>query len=181
MLLKYCSDIADEYGKKVGGVNKLVPNLGNKSKYIVHYRSLQLYLSLLVKLTKIHRALKFKQSKWLEEYIKFNINKRKNAANSFEFNSFKLANNNIYGKCMKNLRKRVSVELVNNAKNYVKCVSRPNFTSQKIFSKNLVVIHKIKPVLTLNKPIYVGFSVLGLSKLLMYKFPYEYIKNKFDA
>ena len=82
---------------------------------------------------------------------------------------------------MKILRKRVSVELVNNAKNYVKCVSRPNFASQKIFSKNLVAIHKIKPVLALNKPIYVGFSVLGLSKLLMYKFHYEYIKNKFDA
>ena len=71
--------------------------------------------------------------------------------------------------------------MVNNAKNYVKCVSRPNFTSQKIFSKNLVAIHKIKPVLTLNKSIYVRFSVLGLSKLLMYKFYYEYIKNKFDA
>ena len=74
---KYCSDIADEYGIKVGGVNKLVPNLGNKSKYIVHYRSLQLYLSLLVKLTKIHRSLKFKQSDWFEEYIKFNIIKEK--------------------------------------------------------------------------------------------------------
>ena len=59
---KYCSKIAIKYGIKIGGVNKLVPNLGNKSKYVVHYRNLQLYLSLGMKLTKLHKVLKFKQS-----------------------------------------------------------------------------------------------------------------------
>ena len=82
---------------------------------------------------------------------------------------------------MENLRKRINVELINNAKEYVKCVSKPSFISQKMFSKNFVAIHKIKPVLRLNKPIYVGFSILDLSKLLMYGFHYKYIKNKFDA
>ena len=62
---------------------------------------------------------------------------------------------------MENLRKRISVELINNAKDYVRSISKPNFISQKIFSKNFVAIHKIKPVLTLNRPIYVGFSILG--------------------
>ena len=62
ILSKYCSNMADEYGIKVGGVNKLVPNFGNKSKYVLHYRNLQLYLSLGMKLTKVHRILTFKQS-----------------------------------------------------------------------------------------------------------------------
>ena len=82
---------------------------------------------------------------------------------------------------MKNLRKRINVRLINNARDYVKCVSKPTFVSQKIFSKNLVAIHKIKSVLVLNKPIYVGCSILELSKLLMYDFHYEYFKNKYDA
>ena len=75
----------------------------------------------------------------------------------------------------------VSVRLINNAKDYVRCIKKPSFVSQKIFSKNFVAIHEIKPILALNKPIYVGFNILDLSKLLMYEFHYKYIKNKFDA
>ena len=71
--------------------------------------------------------------------------------------------------------------MINNAKDYVTCMSRPSFVSQKIFSKNFVAVHKIKPVLTLNKPIYVGFSILELSESLKYEFHYKYMKNKFDA
>ena len=89
--------------------------------------------------------------------------------------------NSVFGKTMENLRKRICVELINNAKDYVRCVSRPRFVSQKIFSKNFVAAHRIKQVLTLNKPIFVGFSILELSKSLMYEFHYKYIKNKFDA
>ena len=84
MLSKYCSNIADHYGIKVGGVSKLVPNLGNKSKYIIHDRNLQLYLSLGMKLIGIQRILKFKQSDWLKKYIDFIADKRKNAVNGFE-------------------------------------------------------------------------------------------------
>ena len=71
--------------------------------------------------------------------------------------------------------------MINNAKDYVKCISKPSFVSQKIFSKTFVAIYKVKQVLTLNKPIYVGFSILDLSKLLMYEFYYKYIISKFDA
>ena len=90
-------------------------------------------------------------------------------------------NNSVFAKTMENLRKQMSVKLVNNANDYVKCIIKPSFVSQKIFSKNFVAIHEIKPVLILNKPIYVGYSILDLSKLLMYEFHYKYIKSKFDA
>ena len=106
-------------------------------------------------MTKIHRILKFKQSDWLKKFVDFNTDKRKNAANEFEKDFFKLMINSVFGKIMENLRKRICVKLINNAKDYVKCVSRPSFVSQKIFSKNFVAVHRIKPVLTLNKPIYV--------------------------
>ena len=69
MLSKYCSDIANKYGIKIGGVNKLVPNLRNKKRYVVHYGNLQLYLSLGMKLTKVHKILRFKQSDWLKNTL----------------------------------------------------------------------------------------------------------------
>ena len=82
---------------------------------------------------------------------------------------------------MENLRKRISIKLVNNAKDYVKCIRESSFVSQKMFNKNFVAIHEIKPVLTLNKPVYVGFRILDLSKYFMYEVHYKYIKSKFDA
>ena len=82
---------------------------------------------------------------------------------------------------MENIRKRISVKLINNSKDCLRCVSKPNFISQKIFDKNFIAVHQIKSVLTLNKPIYVGFSTLELSKLLTYKFHYDYVCNKHDA
>ena len=90
-------------------------------------------------------------------------------------------NNSVFGKTMENLRERINIESISNAKVCVKSVSRPNFVSQKIFSKHFVAIHKIKPVLTLNRPIYVGFSILDLGKLLRYEFHYKYIESKSDG
>ena len=72
----YCKKIADKYGIKVGDVKKLIPNLGNKTSYVVHYRNVQLYLSLGIKLTKIHRMLKFRQPGWMKKYINFNTDKK---------------------------------------------------------------------------------------------------------
>ena len=110
MLSNYCSSIADKYGIKTGGVNKLDPNLGNKSKYVLHYRSLQLYISLGMKLISFHRLLNLKQSNWLKKYIDFNTSKRKNAANSFEKDFNQLMNNTTFGKTMENLSKRTNVD-----------------------------------------------------------------------
>ena len=84
MLSNYCKKIADEYEINVGDMKKLIPHLGNKTNYVLHYRCLQLYLSLGIKLTKNHRVLTFKQSDQIKKYIHFNNEKRTNAANSFE-------------------------------------------------------------------------------------------------
>ena len=180
MLLKCCSDIANKYGIKVGRVNKLVPNLIDEVRYIVHYKNLQLYLQLVMKLIKIHRILKFKPSNLLKEYIEFNTEKRTEAKDKFSQNFFKLLVNSIYGKTCDNIRKKNNVQLIDSSKDYLICVSKPNFVSQKIFSKNFIAAHQIKSALTLNKPVYVGFRILELSKLLMYQFHYKYAKNKFN-
>ena len=100
--------MAEEYGIKFGDVMKLIPNLGDKTNYLLHYKNIQLYLSLGMKLTKIHQVLKFKQSDWMKKYINFNTEKRADAENSFEKDFLKLMINSVYGKTMKNLRKRMS-------------------------------------------------------------------------
>ena len=85
---KIVKKIADKYEIKIGDVKNLTPNLGSKTKYVLHYRNFQFYLSLGMKLTKTHRVLKFKQSDWMKKYIGFNTDKRKNAANDFEKDFF---------------------------------------------------------------------------------------------
>ena len=152
-MFDYCKKIANEYGIKIGDVRKLISNLSDKANYVIHYRNLQSYLSLRMKLTKIHRVLKYKQSDWMKVYIDFNTEKIKNAANSFEKNFFELMVNSVYGKTMENLRKRISVRIVNNDRDPLKYTSEPTFISPKIFDKYFAAIHKIKPVLTLKKPI----------------------------
>ena len=159
---------------------KLIPYLGNKTNYVLHYRNLQLYLSLGIKLTKIHKALKFKLFDWMKKHNDFTTDKRTNAANSFEKGFFKLMINSAYGKTMENLRKKINVRLVNNKKDFLKYSSRPTHITHKIFDKSYAAIHEIKTVLTFNKPIYVGFTVLELSKWLMYDFHCNFIKKHFD-
>jgi hypothetical protein len=103
---------------------------------------------------------------------------RSASKNAFEKNFFKLMNNSIYGKTMENLRKRVDVKLVKD--DLLKLVASPCFQSHKIMNENLIVVKRMKEVLTLNKPCYVGMSILDLSKTLMYDFHYNTIKEYGD-
>ena len=179
MLSEYCKRIATKYNISTGLVSKLIPTLGNKEKYVLHYRNLQLYLDLGLKINKVHRVLEFNQSPWLKEYINFNTIKRAQAKNSFEKDFFKLMNNSVFGKTMENIRKRVDVRLITDEKKLLKMVSKPTYVSSKIFNENLVAVHKIKETLTLNRPAYIGMCILDLSKTLMYNFHYNYIKKKY--
>ena len=179
MLSDYCNRIAKKYSISTGLVHKLIPTLSKKEKYVLHYRNLQLYIKLGLKVSKVHRVLEFDQSPWLKQYIDYNTEKRKNAKNDFEKDFFKLMNNSVFGKTMENIRKRVDVRLVTDEKKLLKLTSKPTYVSSKIFNENLVAVHKIKETLTLNRPAYVGMCILDLSKTLMYKFHYEYIKKNY--
>ena len=181
MLSDYCQKIASKYNISTGLVHKLIPTLSNKEKYVLHYRNLQLYTDLGLKLTKVHRVLEFNQSPWLKEYIDFNTEKRTNAKNAFEKDFFKLMNNSVFGKTMENIRKRVDVRLVTDENKLLKMAAKPTYVSSKIFNENLVAVHKIKETLTLNRPAYVGMCILDLSKTLMYDFHYNYIKQKYGS
>ena len=180
MLSAYCKKIAEKYDISVGLVSKLIPTLRDKKEYVLHYRNLQLYLDLGLKIKKVHRVLKFDQSPWLKQYIDFNTEKRKHVKNSFEKDFFKLMNNSVFGKTMENLRKQVDVRLVTNEKKLDKLTAKPTYVSSKIFNENLMAVHKVKETLTLNRPAYVGMCILDLSKTLMYDFHYNYIKKKYN-
>jgi hypothetical protein len=178
MLSDYAREIADKYNISVGGVRKLVSTLGPRKKYVLHARNLELYLAYGMKLTKMHRAVTFKQSKWLADYIDYNTKMRTVSKNTFEKNFFKLMNNSIYGKTMENVRKRVDVKLMTTETDLLKAVASPCFQSQRIMTDDLVAVKRMKEVLTLNKPCYVGMCVLELSKVLMYDFHYGLMKDE---
>ena len=177
MLSAYRKKIAERYNISIGLVRKLIPTLRDKEEYVLHYRNLQLYLDLGLKIKKVHRVLEFNQSPWLKQYIDFNTEKRKHAKNSFEKDFFKLMNNSAFGKTIENLRKRVDVRLVTDEKKLDKLTSKPTYVSSKIFNENLMAVHKIKEALTLNRPAYVGMCIFD-PRTLKYDFHYNYIKKR---
>ena len=162
------------------GVEKLIPNLRDKTKYVIHYKNLIQCLKAGLKLKKIHRGIKFIESEWMKPYIEMNTNLRTKAKNNFEKDFYKLMNNSVFGKTMENIRNRVNVKLVNTQERLKKLVAKPNLKSPpKIFSENLISVHLKKTSLTMNKPVYLGMCILDLSKTIMYDFHYNYIKRKY--
>ena len=134
-----------------------------------------------LKLTKIHRALEFSQSNWLQPCIDFNTQKRAKAKNTFEKDFFKLVNNAVFGKTMENKRKRCNIQLITDSRKMERLAARPTYVSHKIFHENLVAVHYKQTKLLMDKPLYVGMSILELSKLVMYNFHYNYILPKYPV
>ena len=164
---------------KVNGVEKLICHFKTRKNYVIHYRTLRQCLELGMKITAVHRGISFYQSPWMEPYIRKNTELRKTATNSFEKDFFKLMNNSVFGKTIENIRKRQNIHLVDDRKKALKLSSRPNFDRCTIFDRNLIAIHMKKTEVYFNKPVYVGQSILDLSKTLMFDFHYNYIKKKY--
>ena len=161
-------------------VEKLIPNLRDKKNYVLHYKNLIQYLDMGLKVTRIHRGIKFVESEWMKPYIDMNTNLRANAKNNFEKDFFKLMNNSVFGKTMEKIRNRVDVKLVNTLEKAKKLIAKPNLKGPpKIFSENLISVHMKKTSLLMNKPVYLGACILDLSKTIMYDFHYNYIKAKY--
>ena len=164
---------------EVNGVEKLVPNFHKKVKYVVHHEVLKTYVKHGLKISKIHGGISFHESHWMKQYIEKNTKLRMQSKNNFESDFFKLMNNLVFGKTIENIRNRVDVKLVTSQKQAEKYIYRPNYTGRTVFSDNLVAIHMGKTSIYMNKPIYLGMCILGISKTLMYDFYYGFIKKMY--
>ena len=150
---------------KINGVEKLISNLYDKKRYVIHIRALEQTLKHGWVLERIHKAIEFKQSAWMREYIDFNTKLRTAATNDFEEDFYKLMNNSVFG--------------VTNREAYLKLVMKPNFKSGVRFGENLMGCEMGKIKVVMNKPVYLGQAILDLSKIVMYEFHYDYMAPKY--
>jgi len=146
---------------------KLIANLHNKNKYVTHYRNLQFYLNHGLIVTKIHRILSFQQCPWLKPWIDYCTTKRKTATSEFKSD---LQANATFGKTMEQVRHRVNIRLICDEHKLTKAVSKASFRQSEIINDDLVMVRGAKQTISLNKPISVGFTILEISKLIMYRF-----------
>ena len=164
---------------KINNSKKLVCSICDKKNYILHISALKQALDHGLELTKVHRAIEFKQEAWLKQYIDMNTELRKNAKNESEKEFFKLMNNSAYGKTMENVRNHKDIRVVTTDERRSILASEPNFHSTMYISKDLLIMEMKKTKVRMNKPIYLGQAILDISKTLMYKFWYDYIKPKY--
>ena len=166
--------------KKIEKCNQLICDFHDKKNYVVDIKALKQELNHGLILKKVPRVIPFNQKAWLKPYIDLNTELRKEAKNGFEKDFFKLMNNAVFGKTMENVRKHRDIKLVTTDKRRNQLASEPNYHTTKYFSKNLIPIEMKKTKVKMNKPIYLGMSILDISKTLMYEFWYDYIKPKYQ-
>ena len=181
MLSPYQVKLKEELGYKPVKVEKLLPNLWDKERYVLHYRNLQFYMKQGMKLSKIHRVLQFKQRAWLKPYIEKNTALRAKASNDFEKDFFKLLNNSVFGKTMEDVRRRIDIKLLTTPKQFKKHAAKVTYKRSVVFVNDekkqdyFVGLEAQRTRVKLDKPIYTGFTVLELSKLHMYEYHYTHM------
>ena len=165
--------------KKLGKVKMLVCGIEGKEKYVIHIRALKQALNLGLILTSVHRVIQFNQKACLKPYIDMNTKLRKETKNEFEKDFFKLMRNSVFGETMENVRNHRDIKLVTTEEKRSKLVSELNYHTTKHFSENLLAIEMKKTKVKMNKLVYLGVSILDISKTLIYEFWYDYIKLKY--
>jgi hypothetical protein len=175
MLSPYCKNLST--GQII--TEKLIPNLQDKTNYVLHYRNLKLYKRLGLEVTQIHRVLSFTQAPWMRSYIEKNTQLRQCAKSEFQKDMFKLLNNAVFGKSLQNCRNYMDLKLVSSPLRAKKLIAKPTFKYFHNINKDLTLIEMMKPKILLNKPVYAGFSILDLSKVLIYEFHYDAIKHRY--
>ncbi|XP_057312843.1 uncharacterized protein LOC130654274 [Hydractinia symbiolongicarpus] len=165
--------------KVIHKVEKLIPNLEHKRKYVVHIRALHQALKHGLELKKVYRVIQFSQKPWLRGYIDHNTSLRTAAKNEFEKDFYKLMNLPVFGKTMENLRNHHNIQLVTNEEKYTKLVMKPNFKGGNYFSSRLMGVEMCKTEVKMNKPVYIGQAILDNSKIVMHDFHYDYMQPKY--
>ena len=165
--------------KRTTNVEKLLATVEDKDFYILHYRNLQLYVSLGLRVKKIHAGIIFKQGPIMKSYVDFNSEKRAQATNKFDTDFYKLLSNSLYRKTIENPEKRSKVKLCSESSMYENYVGKPNFKNAKRINSKLVGVEMKYSSIKINKPFYIGMSILDLSKWHMYNFHYNVIKTIF--
>ena len=160
---------------------KLVQTLEDKKNYVIHFELLKLYLKLGLKLTKIHRVLRFEQKAFMGSFIEFNIERRKAANSEFESNHLKMANNALYRKTVENMFKRRKVRLVNCSEKLLKFANKPTFQRVELLGPKIAAVELKNHTVKLDKPIFIGFTVLELGKKVMYQFLYLFLPKIFGT
>jgi len=178
-LSPYCkSTYKNCSGRKKYKDSKLLTTFHPRLNYVLHFKNLKLYLNLGMKITKIHRVLSFTQKKFIEPFIDLCTLARQNSKTSFEQDQYKKVANSTYGKTIQNVRNYLDVKLHINDKQLLKSVSNPTFKNYVILDENLVQTNHFTPVILHDRPIFVGFTILELSKHFMYDFYYnKLLKN----
>ena len=151
----------------------------DKENYVDHKRVIKQALNYGSKLKRVHGVIQFNEDAWIKLYIDMNTKLRKEEKSEFGKDFFKLMNNAAFGKTMENVRNYKHIKLVTTDKRRNKLVSEPNYHTLRYFSKHLIATEMKKAKVKMKKPIYLGMSILGISKTLMCEFWYDYIKAKY--
>ena len=186
---KYSADTTRELDLKGAPTVKLVGTLEDKDGYVIHSRNLKYYLSKGLVLDEVYSAIRFKQSKFMEPYITYHVRKRAAAQNKTETQFHKDCMTSVYGKQIEDVRGHMDMKLIGCGEERVlpklqrrfqKLVSSPHFHRNVIIDENsLVAVHMNKSKVVLNKPIQIGFAILEMSKLVMFKFYYDVIRARY--
>ena len=158
------------YNISHGHTTKLIPHLGDRNHYVLHSSALRFYMEHGLELIRVHRIIEFHQSDWMKPYVDLCSSLRAQATNDFEKDFFKIMVNSVYGKTVENQSKRTNIKIVQSRAQCKKLSEKPQCIGFRIFSEHLAAVQSKKTICVINKPFYVGFSVLDISKVCILRY-----------